>query len=400
MKKVIYVFVVCAILVSITYYGYTHPEFANNIVKSIYEWYEEKYGEKLPEYNSEFVINSLVEKSDIYYYNTLTDNQKKIYVSVANAVKNLNTNFELIGYEYIDEETASKDIEVGVYKFLLDHPEVFYTNDKYMISTTTNIFGTKINLILEYLVSSHEELNYKISEVNKNIDKVLSNVKDRNSEFYTELGIHDYIAKNTKYYDYENIDDIPINCHNIYGTLVENSAVCDGFAKSMKLILNRCGIESIVVTGDLKNESHAWNLVKINNNWYNLDLTSNKSIKNDVNSYVIHSYFNITDELLSKSHTFDEKEILPKCESTEMYYYIVKNKVINSTDVFQYKFTEILNNSKNDELLEFSTDVINVPDKISTELSYRHYNSEYVDKNSSRFSYYNVLNTYVLLKLR
>ena len=83
-----------------------------------------------------------------------------------------------------------------------------------------------------------------------------------------------------------------------------------------------------------------------------------------------------------------------------MYYYIVKNKVINSTDVFQYKFTEIVNNSKNDELLEFSTDVINVPDKISTELSYRHYNSEYVDKNSSRFSYYNVLNTYVLLKLR
>ena len=400
MKKVIYVFVVCAILISITYYCYTHPDFVNNIVKSGYDWYEEKFGENLPEYNSDFIINSLVEKSDTYYYNTLTDNQKKIYVSVANAVKNFNTTFELIDYEYTDEATASKDIEIAVYRFLLDHPEVFYTNDKYMISTSTNIFGTKISLTFEYLVSSQEELDTKINEVNGNIEKILSIVTDKNDKFNTELTIHDYIAKNVKYYEYENIDDIPINCHNIYGTLVEKSAVCDGFAKSMKLILNKCGIESIVVTGDLKNESHAWNLVKIDNNWYNLDLTSNKSIKSGDNSYVIHSYFNITDELIAESHTFDDKEILHEANSTEMNYYVVKNKVISSIDVFQNKFAEVLNNSKNDELLEFSTDVMNVPDKISTELSYRHYNSEYVDKNSSRFSYYNVLNTYILLKLK
>ena len=113
MKKIIYVFVVCATLLTITYYCYVHPDFTNNIVKKGYEIYEEKFGEKLPEYNSDFIINKLVEESDIYYYNTLTDNQKNIYIAIANAVKNLNSEFELIEYEYIDEPTRMLDEIIG-----------------------------------------------------------------------------------------------------------------------------------------------------------------------------------------------------------------------------------------------------------------------------------------------
>jgi len=398
MKKVIYVFVVCAILVCITYYCYVHPNFTQDLVKKGYTWYKEKFAEELPEYSSEFVINNLVEKSDTYYYNTLTDNQKKIYVAVANAVKNLNPSFELIGYEYLDEKTASKDIEVTVYRFLLDHPEVFYTSDKYTISTSTSIFGTKINLTFEYLVSSQQELDDKINQINNRIDDILANI-DLSNKFATELAIHDYIAKEARYYEYENIEDIPVKCHGIYGTLIDKEAVCDGFAKTMKLILERCDIKTLVVTGDLKNESHAWNLVNLDDNWYNLDLTSNKSIKNGNISYVIHSYFNITDELILDSHTFDNKDILPDAKGTELGYYTAKGKNISSNENFSAKFNSILSSNENQELLEFSTDVINVPDKISNELSYKHYNCEYVDKKSSRFSYYNVLNTYILLKM-
>ena len=399
MKKIIYVFFVCFILVTFTYCLYIHPDFVPNLLKRAYEMYDEKFGENLPEYNAEFVINNLVEKSDTYYYNTLTENQKRIYIAVANAVKNLNTNFELIDYEYIDTETASKDIELAVYRFLLDHPEVYYLNDKYTISTNTNVFTTKVLLNFEYLVNSTEELSTKNNEINKSIENILLNVKNTENKFNTELLIHDYIAKNTKYYEYENMKDIPINCHNIYGVLIDNSSVCDGFAKTMKLLLNKCGIESIVVTGKLKNEPHAWDLVKIEDNWYNLDLTSNKSIKTANKTYVIHSYFNITDEAILKTHTFDNKEILPSATIKDKNYYIVKNKTINTGENFKNKFAQIMKSSKNDELLEFASDMIGVPDLIAKELSYRHYNSEYVDKKSSKFSYYNVLDTYILLKL-
>ena len=158
-------------------------------------------------------------------------------------------------------------------------------------------------------------------------------------------------------------------------------------------------MDCIVVTGKLKKESHAWNMVKLDDNWYNLDTTSDKSVKTSDKNYVIHSYFNINNDLILNTHSFDNKEILPFADSMDKNYYILNNKVISKTEIFNDKFTEILNNNDNQELLEFSTDEIGVPEKIAKSLSYKNYDSGYVDKNSSKFSYYNVLNTYILLKL-
>ena len=90
---------------------------------------------------------------------------------------------------------------------------------------------------------------------------------------------------------------------------------------------------------------------------------------------------------------------MPSATIKDKNYYIVKNKTINTGENFKNKFAQIIKSSKNDELLEFASDMIGVPDLIAKELSYRHYNSEYVDKKTSRFSYYNVLDTYILLKL-
>lgn len=399
MKKVIYVFIVCLILLSFTFYFYMNKDLSSNLFKKVYDKYEEKFGEKLEPYDTNFVINGLSKKSDNYYYNTLSEGQKAIYTSIANAVKNLNNNFKLVGYEYLDETTTNKDIEVALYRFLLDHPEVFYINDKYTISTSTSIFGTKVNLVFEYLVSSQEELDTKIEKINNAIGDVMANVKEDYNEYETELAIHDYLGKNIEYYEYEKIEDIPQNCHNIYGALVEKKAVCDGFSKSLKLLLERENISTIVVTGNLKNESHAWNKVKLDDNWYNLDLTSDKSIKTDKKSYVIHSYFNITDKLILKTHSVDNEELHPKAEKTDKNYYYVAKKVIEKSDNFSDKFSDILSKNDNGDLLEFLCEDSGVPDKIANSLSYRHYDSGYVDKNSSKFSYYNVLNTYILLKL-
>ena len=398
MKKVIYVFFVCSILISITYYFYINKDAASLITKKISDFYEDIFGEKLENYDENFNINCLVLKSDVYYYNTLTDGQKAIYTSIANNVKKLKNNFEIKGYEYIDEKTSNDDIEVALYRFLLDHPEVFYINDKYTISTSSNIFGTKLSLIFDYLIESQEDLDKKIDEINKSINSIVENVNKDDSEFNIELFLHDYIAKNVEYYNYDKIDNIPTNCHNIYGTLVEKKAVCDGFSKTMKLLLNKYGIQSIVVTGNLKKESHAWNLVNLDNMWYNLDLTSDKSVKTSAKTYIIHSYFNITDELILSTHSFENKEILPNSISMDKNYYNVKDKTISNNEDFNNKFSYILNKNDNNELLEFSTDITGVPDKLANTLSYTNYDSGYVDKNSSKFSYYNVLNTYILLK--
>lgn len=400
MKKVLYVFIVCSILIGVASVCYFNPEWFQKYAKIVYDQYEQHFGEKGAEYHSEEKLNRLSVESNDYYYQTLTENQKKIYASVAESIQKFESEVEIPGYEYSDEDTTNQDVELAVYRFLLDHPEVFYISDKYYISTTSNLFTTKVKITFTYLIASQEELEEKITQIEEKIDSILAKIDLTSDDFSKELAIHDLVGKNVKYYDYENIEDIPASCHTIYGTLMENSAVCDGFAKTMKLLLNRCQIDSIVVTGALKEESHAWNLVKLGEQWYNLDLTSNKSIYYNNRSYVIHAYFNITDEQILKTHRFDDKELLPVSESMEQNYFTRKEKRIEENDSFDTKFGTILKGNENEELLEFATNMKDVPSKIASALSYKYYNSEYVDPNSSKFSYYNVLNTYVLLRIR
>lgn len=62
--------------------------------------------------------------------------------------------------------------------------------------------------------------------------------------------------------------------------VVSKKAVCIGYSKLVKEMCGNAGIQAVIVDGFVKNEGHfveneehAWNAVKINNNWYLLDAT-------------------------------------------------------------------------------------------------------------------------------
>ena len=72
--------------------------------------------------------------------------------------------------------------------------------------------------------------------------------------------------------------------HTAYGCLVadsggnENYAVCDGYALATEYLLQQCGIETAFIGGragetEADAGGHAWNIVKIDGSWYELDST-------------------------------------------------------------------------------------------------------------------------------
>lgn len=64
---------------------------------------------------------------------------------------------------------------------------------------------------------------------------------------------------------------------SLKGALVEGRAVCYGYSLALKYALNYFGIESEMIKG----KTHAWNQVKIDGKWYNVDLTwSYENIRN------------------------------------------------------------------------------------------------------------------------
>lgn len=218
--------------------------------------------------------------------------------------------------------------------------------------------------------------------------------------FDAEVYIHDKICEIATYYKYNDINEVPEICHSIYGCFVSKQAVCDGLSKALMIALDKAGIENILVTGYLQNQAHAWNLVKLDDAWYHVDITSDKSVKSGENNKeeIIHSYFNITTEQIKKTNTIDLEEKLPVADKTEYNYYVKTGKYIDITDNFLTKFKGILDNNKNENLVEFATNskVKSVPEKMVYAFQDNKYN-KYVDKNVNKFNYYNILNTYILL---
>lgn len=399
MKKKIFTIIFFLILLGIFVYIISNRQVSNQIIISGEDIYDSLFEKDSSITETENItINNLTPKNTTFYYNLLTDNQKSIYLDIANSIKKLDHKASLKNYVYADDETTMQDIKIAVEKLFLDHPEIFYVDNDYTVSTVELLNSKRIEVQLNYLVSDKADLEDKLNQINAEIEPIVKKTQGMNS-FDAELYIHDKICENVSYYQYTNINDVPNECHSIYGSFILKKAVCDGLSKALQITLDKAGIENIIITGSLQNQAHAWNLVKLDNDWYHVDLTSDKSIRDtNGNEKVIHSYFNISTEKIKLTNTIDLEDKIPQANATDNNYYIKTGKYINITDDFSAKFKDILNSNENDELLEIGIDtrIKSVPEKMVYVLKNGTY-SKYVNKNSNKLNYYNVLNTYVII---
>lgn len=200
----------------------------------------------------------------------------------------------------------------------------------------------------EKIINYRTELNNKIEEI------INSEIKEGYSDFQKEYAIVNYLLKNCQY-DYEGYykDDIKWECFTVYGALVNNLCVCQGYAESLKLLLNACGIYCEVVTGTAgeKNEGHAWNIVNIDGKYYQIDTTW---MDTEGGEYKFE-YFNLSDEKMSQNHYYDKTNINQSINDdfnffnnniklssynnktydneTELMYFLEDNKII-SKDIY------------------------------------------------------------------
>jgi len=134
-----------------------------------------------------------------------------------------------------------------------------------------------------------EEIHSKQEEIIAAASRIVNEIieKDMSDEQKREA-IYRYLADNTTY-DHEALKAAELNNFNgdidekfndsftTYGIMVNKVGVCMSYAYSYKLLSDLAGIESIVVTGIANGVPHAWNKVKINNEWLHVDVTNNDS---------------------------------------------------------------------------------------------------------------------------
>ena len=282
--------------------------------------------------NDTSIYKSTLTNSNIYkyYYHQLDDVGKKIYneletnidnLKKENYVINFNTQFNDLLHDSLGQYKLNKAFQSALDAFFYDHPEVFYIDlTKISLIITSTSLGPHITYTVKlepsdgqnYLIdtfSSKEDVIKAISKV-ESIKNNLVEQLEYDSNYNKILKIHNTLINSIEY----DSDSNKNTSHNIYGTLVNKKAVCEGYAKAFKYLLDSLNIESILVSGTGTNssgdsESHMWNYVKLDENWYGVDVTWDDPIivggtsKNNIR----YDYFLKGKTTFIKSHTASGK---------------------------------------------------------------------------------------------
>lgn len=246
-------------------------------------------------------------------------NYSQYYDVIKSALDNYEDNLVLNISNY-DKDTYSLDV---INKILIDYPNL---RSRYSgaLSNIEHGIPTKVTINLKYtdtkenLINKEKAIKEKVSEIISTL--ITSDMKD----YEKELVLHDYVVNNTRYDERLNTEDIPQDSYTAYGVLINGVGVCQGYADAIDRLLNAAGVECRMVIGDAYNGTkwvgHAWNIVKIQEQYYNLDSTWDDPITNDNSNRLYHSYFNVTDDELSKNHRWNAQDY-PKCDSEDYSFH-------------------------------------------------------------------------------
>lgn len=184
--------------------------------------------------------------------------------------------------EYIYEQLLNCEERISVYDFRINVDEFvdLYANiindnpDLFYVSSTVSYRYTNTNYIYDidpkYSMTSDEIADAKII-FNNGVNKALSIIDNSMNDVQKALVMHDYICDIATYPVLNTAADDKYIYHSAYGLFYDGNVVCAGYALAYSYLMNMLGIECEYVTSNPM--SHAWNAIKINGNWYNVDIT-------------------------------------------------------------------------------------------------------------------------------
>ncbi len=118
---------------------------------------------------------------------------------------------------------------------------------------------------------------------------------NKGNDFDTAVAINDYLVKHVAY-------DYSFTYYSPEAALLNGTGVCNSYSRAYELIAEACGLNCKRVNGSVpssngKRDGHAWNVVMIDNEWYQIDTTWN-----DNGTGYHHLFLGLTDALMKISH--------------------------------------------------------------------------------------------------
>lgn len=226
------------------------------------------------------------------YYGMLSSTLQSLYRQIyANALA-LNDTFAPI------EDVSANQLKNVFTAVFGDHPELFWLDTAYGCKYLPTGQCVEIDLQFNRTAANLDENK---QDYENSANKILQGAANLSSDYDKEVYIHNTLISQVDY----NLS-APLN-QSAYSALVSGQTVCAGYARAYQYLMQKLGIPCYYCTG-YAGENHAWNIVSLDDGYYNVDTTWDDT---DPNTY---DYFNKSDTDFNTNHMRKDLSVyLPAC---------------------------------------------------------------------------------------
>lgn len=273
-----------------------------------------KAGENAIEAACQTAVESV--STDHYVYTTLDGETQRVYDEIYQTMQEHK--------ESVRVDTLDADVLAEAYKAVsADYGGIFWVSGYVYTQYTRGEELIGLDFSPNYTMSREERETVQ-AKIDAKVAEIISGISAQASDYEKVRYVYDYLASNIAYEE-EASDN-----QNIISVFLNGRTVCQGYACATQYLLDLLGIQSAVVTGEANGASHAWNLVRMDGEYYYVDTTWGNSTytldKEGETRFVNYNYFGVTTEEISVTHTPNDYFVLPDCTANADNYYVKENR--------------------------------------------------------------------------
>lgn len=248
-----------------------------------------------------------------YYKSQLNADEQKVYEAFISAAKSPEGKCEIprlstVQYDFISPTDITQQSQLNEFvrndpqcqaaiskinsyfsnainAVVTDHPELYWLDNQQLGGVAYQNSGAGKNVSIKAFATVPESVRQANAEQSINaVNSKLKSIGATGTDIEKVKKIHDWLCNNVEYVDGNH-------AHDLYGSLFNGKAVCQGYAEAFKAACDYYGIKCVCVEGESLNsqgvrEAHMWNYVLINNTWYAVDATWD-----DQEDRILYDYF-------------------------------------------------------------------------------------------------------------
>ena len=273
---------------------------------------------------------SAISTKSRYYFTRLNTAEQEIYKQIHMGWSDLKT---VVSINLTSGNGSPRVAKIMEY-IALDNPGLFFID---FGKIQFRLYDNQLTVEVKFHYDKGQIVECE-AKLRQEINKIMAKYSILGlSEYERVVSLHDCLVKNVEY-EYSSHSE---TSHSVLGGLLKRKTVCEGFAKTFKLLCDWANIKCIVVSGTATpkgsaSENHAWNIVKLGGDCYHVDVTWD-SCAFEKTDMLSHAHLNLTDSDIAQDHKW-KRNLLPQCSRDNLNYFAASKTLFATEEDFKEYF--------------------------------------------------------------